>query len=282
MRAASSWTRSVAAPVVTEARARRRPRRRRRRSRASPRTRWTQTSRRRSAGLPKIAEEAPVPIRVDRRGPVALGRWTGRRSATRWTRDDRGPRGADEVDDDLAGTGPRLASSAQVFTQERLATGSGPPTGRGGPTASPAGRRVRDRRRGGTGTGRAASRSCSRCDMVVASTRATFGLPEVARGLVAACGGLFRGPRALPLNVATELLLTGAPIGCPAGRRARLVRPPRRRRARRGAGDRHADRDALASRRPGDPRSSSPRRRDPAATAMPLRPTRPDPASQRP
>ena len=47
------------------------------------------------------------------------------------------------------------------------------------------------------------------CDLVVAGRSAHFGLPEVARGVVATCGGLFRGPRALPLNVARELLLTG-------------------------------------------------------------------------
>lgn len=47
------------------------------------------------------------------------------------------------------------------------------------------------------------------CDLVVASRLAQLGLPEVGLGLVANCGGLFRGPRALPLNVARELLLTG-------------------------------------------------------------------------
>lgn len=47
------------------------------------------------------------------------------------------------------------------------------------------------------------------CDLVVAATTARFGLPETRRGLVATSGALFRGPRALPLNVATELLLTG-------------------------------------------------------------------------
>ena len=46
------------------------------------------------------------------------------------------------------------------------------------------------------------------CDLVVATT-ARFGLPETRRGLVATSGALFRGPRALPLNVAAELLLTG-------------------------------------------------------------------------
>lgn len=54
------------------------------------------------------------------------------------------------------------------------------------------------------------------CDLVVAATSATFGLPEVARGLVPTCGGLFRGPRALPPNLARQLILTGDPI--PAAR----------------------------------------------------------------
>jgi enoyl-CoA hydratase/carnithine racemase len=50
------------------------------------------------------------------------------------------------------------------------------------------------------------------CDLVVASTTARFGLPEVRIGRVPTCAGLFRGPRALPLNLARELILTGQPI----------------------------------------------------------------------
>ncbi|GAB0107292.1 crotonase/enoyl-CoA hydratase family protein [Nocardia sp. JMUB6875] len=49
-------------------------------------------------------------------------------------------------------------------------------------------------------------------DLVVAGRTATFGLPEVRRGVIATCGGLFRTHRALPLNVAKELLLTGDPL----------------------------------------------------------------------
>jgi enoyl-CoA hydratase len=49
-------------------------------------------------------------------------------------------------------------------------------------------------------------------DLVVASTNATFGIPEVKRSLVAAAGGLFRLGRKIPLNVAMELTLTGDPI----------------------------------------------------------------------
>ena len=58
------------------------------------------------------------------------------------------------------------------------------------------------------------------CDLVVAGRSAQFGLPEVSRGVVATCGALFRGPRALPLNVARELLLTGERL--PAERAERL------------------------------------------------------------
>lgn len=47
------------------------------------------------------------------------------------------------------------------------------------------------------------------CDLIVASATAQFGLPETKRGLVATSGALFRAPRALPINVARELLITG-------------------------------------------------------------------------
>ncbi len=50
------------------------------------------------------------------------------------------------------------------------------------------------------------------CDLVVASARASFGIPEVKRSLVAGAGGLFRLPRVLPRNVAMEMAVTGDPI----------------------------------------------------------------------
>jgi enoyl-CoA hydratase len=50
------------------------------------------------------------------------------------------------------------------------------------------------------------------CDLVVASTDASFGIPEVKRSLVAAAGGLFRLARKLPPNVAMAMALTGDPI----------------------------------------------------------------------
>ena len=50
------------------------------------------------------------------------------------------------------------------------------------------------------------------CDLVVAARNAAFGLPEVKRALVAAAGGLFRLPRAVPPKVAMEIVLTGEPV----------------------------------------------------------------------
>jgi enoyl-CoA hydratase len=50
------------------------------------------------------------------------------------------------------------------------------------------------------------------CDLVVAARTARFGLPEVSIGVVPTCAGLFRAPRALPLNLAKQLILTSRPI----------------------------------------------------------------------
>ncbi|WP_293783991.1 crotonase/enoyl-CoA hydratase family protein [uncultured Aeromicrobium sp.] len=47
------------------------------------------------------------------------------------------------------------------------------------------------------------------CDLVVASREATFGLPEVKRGLTAAAGGLLRLQHRVPYHLAMELVLTG-------------------------------------------------------------------------
>ena len=61
------------------------------------------------------------------------------------------------------------------------------------------------------------------CDLVVASSTATFGIPEVKRSLVAAAGGLFRLPRKIPFNVAMEMALTGDPISAEAAHHHGLV-----------------------------------------------------------
>ncbi len=61
------------------------------------------------------------------------------------------------------------------------------------------------------------------CDLVVASTAARFGLPEVSIGLIPTCAGLFRAPQSLPLNLARELILTGEPIGAERAHAAGFV-----------------------------------------------------------
>jgi enoyl-CoA hydratase/carnithine racemase len=50
------------------------------------------------------------------------------------------------------------------------------------------------------------------CDLVVASSHATFGIPEAARGLIAGGGGLIRLAKRIPRAFALELALTAAPI----------------------------------------------------------------------
>ncbi|HEY0541651.1 MAG TPA: crotonase/enoyl-CoA hydratase family protein [Actinoallomurus sp.] len=58
------------------------------------------------------------------------------------------------------------------------------------------------------------------CDLIVASSEAKFGLPEVKRGLVAGAGGLLRLPLRIPYHVAMELALSGDHY--PASRLAEL------------------------------------------------------------
>ncbi|WP_432066234.1 crotonase/enoyl-CoA hydratase family protein [Streptomyces sp. C10-9-1] len=49
-------------------------------------------------------------------------------------------------------------------------------------------------------------------DLVVAAESATFGLPEVARGVFAAAGGVFRLPEQVPRKIAMEMIFTGEPL----------------------------------------------------------------------
>jgi enoyl-CoA hydratase len=48
------------------------------------------------------------------------------------------------------------------------------------------------------------------CDLIVAAENASFGIPEVKRGLVAGSGGLIRLPKKIPPQIAMEYALTGA------------------------------------------------------------------------
>ncbi len=49
-------------------------------------------------------------------------------------------------------------------------------------------------------------------DLVVAAEYASFGLPEVKRGLIAAGGGVIRLPAQLPEKIALAMILTGEPV----------------------------------------------------------------------
>lgn len=58
------------------------------------------------------------------------------------------------------------------------------------------------------------------CDLVVAAKDASFGVPEVKRGLVAAAGAALLLPQRIPQAIALEMLMTGASID--AARAAQL------------------------------------------------------------
>jgi len=157
-----------------------------------------------------------VPVRVEHDEHVAVV--TLARPEKRNAMDAEMPAALDDarnrLDDDPGVRAIVLAGSSTVFSAGTdLRTGSGGPTGRGGPYGIA--RRIRRTPVVAAVEGPALGGGFEivlACDLVVASTAASFGLPEVSRGVVATCGGLFRGPRSLPLNLATELLLTGDPV----------------------------------------------------------------------
>jgi enoyl-CoA hydratase/carnithine racemase len=61
------------------------------------------------------------------------------------------------------------------------------------------------------------------CDLIVAGQGATFGLPEVRRGMVPAAGGVLRLPRRIPQGLAKEMILTGSSIDAVQAQRYGLV-----------------------------------------------------------
>lgn len=61
------------------------------------------------------------------------------------------------------------------------------------------------------------------CDIRIAAEHAVFGLPEVRRGILPGAGGTQRLPRCIPVGVAMEMILSGAPIDADAALRWGLV-----------------------------------------------------------
>jgi crotonobetainyl-CoA hydratase len=60
-------------------------------------------------------------------------------------------------------------------------------------------------------------------DLIVAADTASFGLPEVKRGLIAGAGGVFRLPAQIPQRLAMEMMLTGDPITAATAKEYRLI-----------------------------------------------------------
>ncbi|HXQ59405.1 MAG TPA: enoyl-CoA hydratase-related protein [Acidimicrobiales bacterium] len=168
-----------------------------------------------------------MPVERTRHGRVLV--ITLRREAKRNAIDEETALGIDgglnelEDDDDLwVGV---ITGGTQVFSAGTdLRVGSGPGTERGGPYGII--RRRRSKPLIAAVEGPAVGGGMEivlACDLVVASSAATFGLPEVRRGLLALYGGVFRSARALPLNVAKEIVLTGDPIDATRAERHGLV-----------------------------------------------------------
>ena len=61
------------------------------------------------------------------------------------------------------------------------------------------------------------------CEMIVAGENASFGVPEVKRGLLAGAGGLHRICAVLPRNLANELVATGGTINAAKAERFGMV-----------------------------------------------------------
>lgn len=59
--------------------------------------------------------------------------------------------------------------------------------------------------------------------LVVAAEHAEFGLPELQRGFIPEAGGLWRAHRKLPVNIASDLLLTGRRLTAEEGFRLGFV-----------------------------------------------------------
>jgi enoyl-CoA hydratase/carnithine racemase len=157
-----------------------------------------------------------VPVERTRRDRVLV--ITLRREEKRNAIDEEMALGIDaalnELEDDAGLWVGVLTGGTDVFCAGTdLRVGSGPGTERGGPYGIIRRRRSKPLIAAVEGAALGGGMEIVlACDLVVASTTASFGLPEVRRGLLALYGGVFRSARSLPLNVAKEIVLTGDPI----------------------------------------------------------------------
>jgi len=118
-----------------------------------------------------------------------------------------------------------LTGSSTIFSAGAdLSTGPGEPTPRGGIVGLTERRRTKPLIAAVEGYALGGGLELVLCcDLVVAAQNAQFGLPEVKRGLMPDFGGVFRIPRVLPLNVAREMLLTGANLDAERAERLGFV-----------------------------------------------------------
>ncbi|WP_255948336.1 enoyl-CoA hydratase-related protein [Streptomyces odontomachi] len=166
-------------------------------------------------------------VRLERRGPIAVVTIDrpDKRNAFDGPTTQALDRALNEFEDDAALRAAVLTGGPHFFSAGTdVKSWAGAPTERGGPYGV-AGRELRKPLIAaveGVAAGGGFEIALS-ATMIVASTTARFAFPEVGLGLVAECGGLFRGPRALPLNIARELLLTGRPLSAVRAHQLGLV-----------------------------------------------------------
>lgn len=165
---------------------------------------------------PPSAEEVAARVRTERRGHVLLVRMTrgDKRNAVDAAMTIALDRALDTLDDDPELRCGVLSGGPEVFCAGTdIAVGPGAPTPRGGNYGVVARRRTTPLVGAVEGIAFGGGFEIAlACDVLVAGRTARFGLPEVGLGLVANCGALFRGPRALPPMVARQMLLTGDPL----------------------------------------------------------------------
>ena len=165
-----------------------------------------------------------MPVTLERRGGVVIVQLDRdeKRNAINAEMANAIDSALNDMEDDPTARAAVIAGGPRVFCAGTdIAEGSGEPTERGGEYGIIRRRSLKPIIAAVEGAAFGGGFEIAlACHMIVASSAATFGLPEVRRGLVATSAGLFRVPRALPLNVAREMLLTGDPV--PAERLERL------------------------------------------------------------
>ncbi|TCK26561.1 enoyl-CoA hydratase/isomerase family protein [Pseudonocardia endophytica] len=177
-----------------------------------------------------------MPIDVERDGPVAvitINRPEARNALDPEHQDALGAAVAEfEADGDLrvavlTGAGDTVFSAGADLKKlipafrDRVRAGEEPPWNFGGFTAT-----ERAKPMIGAINGHALAGGCEMalaCDIRLASPNATIGLAETKWAIIPGAGGTVRLPRAVPLGLAMEMILSGEPIDASEAHRVGLV-----------------------------------------------------------